>query len=280
MLNIADLTVALRAGDRGQGPLDRGERGRVRRPRRPQRRRQDHDAVVDRRARCRPAAGTITFDGAPIDGASPDAILRRGIALVPESRRIFARLVGGGEPARSGRSARRDRGAAARGHQRDARALPGPGRNLREARARSSPAASSSSSRSRGRCCRPRACSCSTSRRWARAADRRPRVRDPRGAPPEGSTILLVEQNAARTIEAADRTYVLRTGGQVQFHGTASELAARGDFETAYIGHGGGGRRMTVKASVPSTRSTRSPTAACSPSSRSRWPCSSGSCGS
>ena len=52
----------------------------------------------------------------------------------------------------------------------------------------------------------------------------------------DGITILLVEQNAARTIEAADRTYVLRTGGQVQFHGTASELSARGDFETAYIG--------------------------------------------
>jgi branched-chain amino acid transport system ATP-binding protein len=51
-----------------------------------------------------------------------------------------------------------------------------------------------------------------------------------------GTTILLVEQNAARTIEMADRTYVLRTGGRIQFHGTAAELAAIGDFETAYIG--------------------------------------------
>ena len=53
-----------------------------------------------------------------------------------------------------------------------------------------------------------------------------------------GTTILLVEQNAARTIELADRTYVLRTGGRVQFHGTAAELAEIGDFETAYIGMG------------------------------------------
>jgi branched-chain amino acid transport system ATP-binding protein len=52
----------------------------------------------------------------------------------------------------------------------------------------------------------------------------------------EGSTILLVEQNAARTIEVADRTYVLRSGGRVAFHGTAEELAQVGDFETAYIG--------------------------------------------
>ena len=52
----------------------------------------------------------------------------------------------------------------------------------------------------------------------------------------EGVTILLVEQNAARTIEVADRTYVMRSGGRIQFQGTADELARMGDFETAYIG--------------------------------------------
>jgi branched-chain amino acid transport system ATP-binding protein len=55
----------------------------------------------------------------------------------------------------------------------------------------------------------------------------------------EGVTILLVEQNAARTIEIADRTYVMRSGGQIEFHGTGEELAQRGDFETSYIGMGG-----------------------------------------
>jgi branched-chain amino acid transport system ATP-binding protein len=54
----------------------------------------------------------------------------------------------------------------------------------------------------------------------------------------EGVTILLVEQNAARTIEVADRTYVMRAGGRIQFHGTTEELARMGDFETAYIGLG------------------------------------------
>jgi branched-chain amino acid transport system ATP-binding protein len=52
----------------------------------------------------------------------------------------------------------------------------------------------------------------------------------------EGVTILLVEQNAARTIEVADRTYVMRSGGRIAFHGTSKELASVGDFETAYIG--------------------------------------------
>jgi len=51
-------------------------------------------------------------------------------------------------------------------------------------------------------------------------------------------TILLVEQNAMRTIEVADRTYVLRAGGRVQYHGTAEQLAELGDFDTAFIGLG------------------------------------------
>ena len=51
-------------------------------------------------------------------------------------------------------------------------------------------------------------------------------------------TILLVEQNAARTIEIADRTYVMRSGRRIAFHGTAQQLSEVGDFETAYIGMG------------------------------------------
>jgi branched-chain amino acid transport system ATP-binding protein len=52
----------------------------------------------------------------------------------------------------------------------------------------------------------------------------------------DGVTILLVEQNAARTVEIADHTYVMRSGGRIEFHGTTEELAQRADFETAYIG--------------------------------------------
>src|SRR5690606_31477336 len=50
----------------------------------------------------------------------------------------------------------------------------------------------------------------------------------------EGRTILLVEQNAKRTIESADRTYIMRSGGRIQFHGTAEELSQVADFEAAY----------------------------------------------
>jgi branched-chain amino acid transport system ATP-binding protein len=51
----------------------------------------------------------------------------------------------------------------------------------------------------------------------------------------EGTTILLVEQNAAQTIELADRSYVLRTG-RIALSGTREKLSSLADLEAAYLG--------------------------------------------
>src|SRR3954453_6490290 len=40
----------------------------------------------------RPRSGTVTFDGARIDGLPQHQITARGIAYVPENRRLFPRL--------------------------------------------------------------------------------------------------------------------------------------------------------------------------------------------
>jgi len=40
----------------------------------------------------RPTAGRITFDGRPIDGLPPHAVVRAGIVQVPEGRELFADL--------------------------------------------------------------------------------------------------------------------------------------------------------------------------------------------
>jgi len=50
-----------------------------------------------------------------------------------------------------------------------------------------------------------------------------------------GVTILLVEQNVERTLEIADRAYLLNTG-QVEFEGPAEELRRRVDVVSAYLG--------------------------------------------
>src|ERR1700753_3011518 len=40
----------------------------------------------------RPRAGTVTFDGERLDGLAQHVVTARGIAYVPENRRLFPRL--------------------------------------------------------------------------------------------------------------------------------------------------------------------------------------------
>src|SRR5262249_22280691 len=40
----------------------------------------------------RPSQGRIVFEGEAIEGMSPDCVFRKGIAFIPEDRRIFATL--------------------------------------------------------------------------------------------------------------------------------------------------------------------------------------------
>jgi len=51
----------------------------------------------------------------------------------------------------------------------------------------------------------------------------------------DGVTILLVEQNASRTVAMADRTYVLGSG-RIRAQGTSGELLSREDMLEAYLG--------------------------------------------
>ena len=51
----------------------------------------------------------------------------------------------------------------------------------------------------------------------------------------DGTTILLVEQNAAMALSVADRAYVLETGNIV-LEGPAKEVLANPDVQKAYLG--------------------------------------------
>ena len=50
-----------------------------------------------------------------------------------------------------------------------------------------------------------------------------------------GTTILLVEQNARKALQIADRAYVLETGA-ITLSGTGAELASSEDVKKAYLG--------------------------------------------
>ena len=181
----------------------------------------------------KPTAGEVTFEGSPIAGGSPDEILRAGISLVPEGRRIFGRLTVG-ENLKIGATSRRD------GVDKDIEDVLERFPVLRHHWDKSGSKLSGGEQQQLA---------------IGRALLSRPKLllldEPTLGLAPmivdqvfeilqelhqQGVTILLVEQNAARTIEVADRTYVMRSGGRIQFHGTSEELAEIGDFESAYIG--------------------------------------------
>jgi branched-chain amino acid transport system ATP-binding protein len=183
----------------------------------------------------KPTSGKITFEGESIVGLSPDAILRRGIALVPENRRIFSRL-SVGENLHIGTSARRDRRAAQADVQKMCERFSVLGSLYDRPGSKLSGGEQQQLAIARALLSRPRLLLLDEP-----TLGLAPLIVDQvfeilQELKEEGVTILLVEQNAARTIEVADRTYVMRSGGRIQFQGTADELARMGDFETAYIG--------------------------------------------
>jgi branched-chain amino acid transport system ATP-binding protein len=185
----------------------------------------------------KPQSGDVVFEGESIVGRAPDEILRRGISLVPERRRIFGRLTVG-ENVRIGATARRDRRQVEADIVHLTKRFP----VLSEVWTRSGAKLSGGQQQQLA---------------IARALMAKPKLllldEPTLGLSPimvdrvfeileelkrDGVTILLVEQNAARTVEVADRTYVMRSGGRIEFHGTAEELAGIADFEAAYIGMG------------------------------------------
>jgi branched-chain amino acid transport system ATP-binding protein len=188
----------------------------------------------------RPASGRIMFDGTDLTRCSPDEILRMGVSLVPEGRRIFSRLTVG-ENVRIGAKSRRDRAAMAKDIESLRERFPVLAETWDRSGAQLSGGEQQQLAIARALVAAPRLLLLDepTLGLAPLMVDRVFEIL--RELHEEGRTVLLVEQNAKRTIESADRTYVMRTGGRIQLEGTAEELEARGDFESAYIGMAEGG---------------------------------------
>jgi branched-chain amino acid transport system ATP-binding protein len=179
-------------------------------------------------------AGTIHFEDRSLAGVSPENVVRSGISLVPEGRRIFGRLTVD-ENLRLAIFIRKDAAEAAADLEQIVERFP----ILRERR--HAPAGRLSGGEQQILAI-------------ARAVLTRPKlmlVDEPAlGLAPlmielvyeiltdlqkQGMTLLVVEQNLERALAVANRIYVLRDG-QVQMTGTVAELRDSEQLEAAYFG--------------------------------------------
>jgi branched-chain amino acid transport system ATP-binding protein len=169
------------------------------------------------------ADGRVLLDGEQLDGRPPEEIVRRGISLVPEGRHVFATLTVA-ENLAIGATTRTDRARVAEDVESQLERFSVLRRYYR----------SNAGKLSGGE---------QQQLVIARALLSRPRLllldEPSLGLSPllvdlvfetieqlraEGLTILLVEQNASRTVEVADRCYVLR-GGELVAHAARGELS-------------------------------------------------------
>jgi branched-chain amino acid transport system ATP-binding protein len=157
----------------------------------------------------RPAAGTLTFEGAEVTGQSAERMVRHGVTMVPEGRRIFATLTVA-ENLFLGATARPDRGSVAGDVEDQLERFPVLRRYYRSPAGRLSGGEQQQLAIARPRLLLLDEPSLGLAPLLVDLVfDTIARLRE------EGLTVLLVEQNASRAVELADRCYVLRGGGIV-----------------------------------------------------------------
>ena len=182
----------------------------------------------------RPVSGSIALDGTVISGRRPEQIAAAGLALVPEGRRVLATLSVLENLVLAAASRARRREAAARVEE-----VLGRFPALREFKDRRAGKLSGGEQQqlaiARALAGRPRLLMLDEP-----SLGLAPQIADDvfdlvAGLRAEGTTVLLVEQQALRAVELADRTYVMRMG-KVVASGTRAELGDPRKLASAYLG--------------------------------------------
>ena len=185
----------------------------------------------------RPAAGRIALAERELAGLAPETVVRLGITQAPEGRQIFGPL-SVQDNLLLGAMVRRGRGAAAEKRedlQRVYQLFPPLAERKRQRGGSLSGGEQQMLAIGRALMARPRLLLLDEP-----CLGLAPRIAGQimqivAGLRQQGTTILLVEQNALAALRVADRGYVLETGKLV-LEGTAEELLRNRDVRRAYLG--------------------------------------------
>jgi branched-chain amino acid transport system ATP-binding protein len=182
----------------------------------------------------RPRKGSVEFEGQPIQRKLPGDIVRLGMALVPEARRIFPRMTVL-ENLEMGAFSRNSRAEIKEDIDHVCQIFPRIKERLKQVAGTMSGGEQQMLAMGRALMSRPRMiCMDEPSMGLSpilveTVFNTILRIRD------EGVTIFLVEQNASMALSLADRGYVLQTG-QIVLSDTASNLLTNDLVRQAYLG--------------------------------------------
>jgi branched-chain amino acid transport system ATP-binding protein len=181
----------------------------------------------------RTKTGDITLDGASIAALSPAAIVRQGIALVPEGRRVFPRL-SVEDNLLLGAYARKDN-EVSRDINRIYEMFPRLAERKKQNAGTMSGGEQQMLATGRGLMSRPRLLMLDEPSMGLAPVLVNQIFETILDINEQGTTILLVEQNAHMALSIADRGYVLETGAVV-LAGESEELIDNDEVRCAYLG--------------------------------------------
>jgi len=183
----------------------------------------------------RARSGSITFGGRSLIGCDPEDVVERGVAHVPEGRRIFAGLTVS-DNIRLGATPRR----ASRGEiERDVEAVFAIFPKLLALAGKRGWTLSGGEAQmlaiARGLMAKPKLLLLDEPSLGLAPLIVADVMATIARIAAEGTTVLLVEQNAHLALQIAARAYVLENG-RIALHGPASELLASEEMRRAYLG--------------------------------------------
>ena len=182
----------------------------------------------------KPSQGTINFDGQQIQGWPPHRVVRSGLVQVPEGREIFANLTVD-ENLQLASIVRKDRAGIRADRERALKLFPRIAERLSQMAGTLSGGEQHMLAIARALIAKPKLLMLDEPSLGLAPQLVRSIFQVIREINREGTTILLVEQNASMALQAANRAYVIEVG-QIRMEGPAAELAASDEIRKAYLG--------------------------------------------